>query len=176
MADQALALGRAPAQPRQVRLRRRLVEEDQAGWIEPALAAAPAPTGLGHVRPVLFGGMERLFLYVSPSRAKTQWIAPMVQSRPSRCLISSSVRSGTFATNCFIRAPCMGSSFALRPQYRYLGRRSPVRLFCASSFFTSPSDTRKRFATSSRVPSSASYAATIRSRKSNDIGFFIYPA
>jgi hypothetical protein len=40
--------------------------------------------------------MERLFLYVSPILARTQWIAATVHSHPNRCLISSSVRSGSF--------------------------------------------------------------------------------
>lgn len=77
----------------------------------------------------------------------------MVQPSPSRCLISSSVKSGSFATNAFNCAPCWGINFALRPQNRYLGRRSPVRSCCCNSFFTIPKDTLKRFATSCLVPS-----------------------
>lgn len=138
MADQTLAFGGSAAQARQVWLGRRLVEEDQPGGVQPALAPPPR---LGDVRPVFFGRMERLFLYASPSRPSTQWNAPMLQFSSSRCLISTSVSSGSFATSRFIRLPCAGSSFALRPQYRYLGRRSPVRSFCANSFLTSPSDT-----------------------------------
>ena len=70
-------------------------------------------------------------------------------------------------------SPCLGSSPGLRPQNRYLGLKSPVRFLCAKSFFTIPSDTLKRFATSSLVPSFPSYTATILSLRSNDIGFFI---
>jgi hypothetical protein len=71
MADQSFALGRTTAQTRHVRLGGRLVDEDKPGRIEPALPAFPSPPGLGDVRSVLFGRMERLFLYVSPSFAST---------------------------------------------------------------------------------------------------------
>jgi hypothetical protein len=171
--NQPFTFGRPAAQPRHVRLGRRLVEEDQPGRIDPALAASPAPARFGNIGPVLLGRMECLFLYVSPILARTQWIAATVYASPSRCLISSSVRSGSFATNCFICRPCSGSNRAFRPQYRYLALRSPVRALCASSFFTIPNDTLNRLASSSLVPSFSSYAATIRSLKSNDIGFFI---
>lgn len=153
MADQPFALGRAAAQTRQVRLGRRLVDEDKPGRVERALAAFPTTPGLGDVGTVLFGRMERLFLYVSPIRDSTQWIAPIVQPRPSRRLISSRVTSGSRSTSCRMLLPCSGSSRALRPQNRYRALKSPVRLCCAKSFFTMPTDTLKRFATSSRVPS-----------------------
>jgi hypothetical protein len=64
-----------------------------------------------------------------------------VQPSPRRCLISSSVTSGSCPTSLRIRSPCSGSSRAFLPQYRYLGLRSPVRLLCAMSFFTIPTDT-----------------------------------
>ena len=70
-ADQSLALGGATPQPRQIGLGGRLVDEDQPRRVEPALAPPPAASGPRHVRPVLFRRMERLFLYVSPSLAKT---------------------------------------------------------------------------------------------------------
>ncbi|MBC8009219.1 MAG: hypothetical protein H7067_03890 [Burkholderiales bacterium] len=117
------------------------------------MAPLPTTTLLRDVGPALLGRVERLFLYVSPIRASTQWIAPIVQPSPSRCLISSSVTSGSCPTSLRILSPCSGSSRALRPQYRYLGLRSPVRFLCAMSFFTIPTDTLKRFATSSLVPS-----------------------
>ena len=101
-------------------------------------------------------------------------MAATVYSRPSRCLISSSVRSGCFPTKSLICRPCSGSSRAFRPQYRYLDLKSPVRALCANSFFTIPNDTRNRFAISSLVCSPSSYAATSRFLKSSDIGFFIH--
>ena len=38
-----------------------LIDKDQAAWIEPALIAPPARTPTRHVRPVLFGGVQRFF-------------------------------------------------------------------------------------------------------------------
>lgn len=173
VADQAFSARAAAPQPRHVRLGRRLVEEDQFRRVEPALLALPVFAFPGDVGTLLFGCMQRLFLYVSPIRVNTQWIAPIVQPSSSRCLISSSVTSGCFSTSFRIRSPYSGSSRALRPQNRYLARRSPVRFLCANSFFTIPSDTLKRLATSSLVPSFSSQALTIRSLKSSDIGFFM---
>jgi hypothetical protein len=72
VADQPFALGRAAAQTRHVRLGRRLVDKDQPGRVERALAAFPAAPGLGDVGTALLGRMERLFLYVSPSLRSTQ--------------------------------------------------------------------------------------------------------
>jgi hypothetical protein len=175
VADQPFAFGRTATQPRHVGFGRRLIDEDQSRRIEPALAALPPPARLRNIGTVLFGRMERLFLYVSPILAKTQWMAATVHPKPKRCLISASVRSGSLATSCFISPPRSGINFSLRPQYRYLARKSPVRALCAKSFFTIPNDTLNRFATSSLVPSCASHAATILSLKSSDICFFIPP-
>jgi len=100
--------------------------------------------------------MERLFLYVSPNRLTTQWIAATVQSNSRRPFISASVRSGSWAMSCFSFAPWSGISLAFRPENRCRGLRSPVLALWPSSFFTMPTDTLKRFATSSLVPSFAS--------------------
>jgi hypothetical protein len=100
--------------------------------------------------------MERLFLYVSPSRPTTQWIAATVQPNSRRLFISANVRSGSCAMSCFSFAPWTGISRAFRPENRCRGLRSPVLTLWPSSFFTMPSDTLKRFATSSLVPSFAS--------------------
>lgn len=80
---------------------------------------------------------------------------------------------GLLVHQLFNLPAALRSSFALRPQYRYLARKSPVRALCAKSFFTIPNDTLNHFATSTLVPSYASQAATILSRKSSDICFFI---
>lgn len=173
VADQALAFGRAAAQPRQVGLRRRLVDEDKLRRVERALAPLPPPPGPRHVGSILFRRMERLFLYVSSSLVTIQWIAATVQSKFSRAFISANVRSGSCAINFFSCAPYSGISFAFLPENLCRARKSPVRDFCISNFFTIPTDTLKRFATSSRVPSFPSYANTILSRKSNDSVFFI---
>jgi len=100
--------------------------------------------------------MERLFLYVRPSLLTTQWIAATVQSNSSRLFISASVRSGSRPMSCFSFAPWAGISLPFRPENRCRGLRSPVLARWPSSFFTMPTDTLKRFATSSRVPSFAS--------------------
>jgi hypothetical protein len=78
VANQPFASGRAAAQACHVCLGRRLVDEDEPGWVERSLAAFPVLAGLGDIGPVLLGRMESLFLYVSPSRVSTQWIAPIV--------------------------------------------------------------------------------------------------
>ena len=153
LANQSFASERTTAQTRHVRLGRRFVDEDEPGRVERALATFPSASGFGDVRPVLFCRVERLFLYVSPILVRTQWIAPIVQPSSNFCFISTSVTSGSFSTSLRMRSPCSGSSRALRPQYRYLGLRSPVRVLCARSFFTIPTDTLKRLATSSLVPS-----------------------
>ena len=62
VADQSLAFGRTTAQSRQIGFGGRLVNEDQPRRVERALAPLPAASGPRHVRPVLFGRMERLFL------------------------------------------------------------------------------------------------------------------
>jgi hypothetical protein len=100
--------------------------------------------------------MERLFLYVRPSLFTTQWIAATVQSNSRRSFISASVRSGSRAMSCFSFAPWFGMSLAFRPENRCRGLRSPVLVLWLNSFFTMPTDTLKRFATSSLVPSFAS--------------------
>lgn len=153
VANESLPLGRTAAQPRQVGFGGRLVDEDQPRRVERALAPLPAPSGAGHIRPVLLSRMERLFLYVSPSRLTTQWTAATVQSNSKRAFISARVRSGSWAINRFSFAPCSGISLALRPENRCRGLRSPVLARCPNNFFTIPNETLKRLATSSLVPS-----------------------
>jgi hypothetical protein len=67
VADQSLALGCTAAQPREIGFGGRLVDEDQPRRVERALASLPAAPGSRHVRPVLLGRMERLFLYAVPA-------------------------------------------------------------------------------------------------------------
>ena len=55
-----------PAQPGHVCFGRRLVEEDQSTDGKLALRDLPLPPGFRDIRPILFGRVERLFLYVSP--------------------------------------------------------------------------------------------------------------
>ena len=63
---EALAARRPPPQAGHVRLGRRFVEEDEPAGRELALPGLPLPPRGGPIGPALFGGVERLFLYVSP--------------------------------------------------------------------------------------------------------------
>ena len=71
----ALALGRTPAEPRQVGFGSRFVQEDQLGRVPARLLFAPAPACPDDVGTGLLAGAECLFLYVSPIFAKTTLIA-----------------------------------------------------------------------------------------------------
>lgn len=71
VADQPFALGRAAAQSGQISFGGRLVDEDEPGGIESSLGPPPLAARLDDIGPVLFGGMERLFLYVRPSFTNT---------------------------------------------------------------------------------------------------------
>ena len=62
----ALSARGAAAQPGQVCLGARFVQEDQPRGIEAALAPPPRPARPRDVGAVLLAGSERLFLYVSP--------------------------------------------------------------------------------------------------------------
>src|SRR5579862_1642176 len=66
-----LPTGGASAQPTQVGLGSRFIQEDQFGRVEPRLLASPRAARSRNIWAVLFAGAERLFLYVSPSLAKT---------------------------------------------------------------------------------------------------------
>ena len=91
-----------------------------------------------------------------PLTLTTQCTAATVQSSSSRSFNSASVRSGSRAMSCFNFTPWTGISLAFRPENRCRGLRSPVLALWPSSFFTIPTETLKRFATSSLVPSFAS--------------------
>jgi len=71
LGQQALAPERGSAQPRHVGFLCRLIEEDQPGRVETALAAPPAAAGPDEVWPVLLGSPEHLFFKVRPMPAKT---------------------------------------------------------------------------------------------------------
>jgi hypothetical protein len=66
-----LPTGGASTQPTHVGLGSRFIQEDQFGRVEPRLLASPRTSRSRNVRAVLFAGAECLFLYVSPSLAKT---------------------------------------------------------------------------------------------------------
>lgn len=72
LVDQALAAGAAAMGADHVGLGPGLVDADQPGGIDPALASLPLPPPSGHVRAVLLAGVKRLFSYVSPSRRRNR--------------------------------------------------------------------------------------------------------
>jgi len=63
---EALAARGPPAQAGHVRLGRRFIDEDEPGGRDLALPGLPLPPRFGDIGSVLLGGVERLFLYVSP--------------------------------------------------------------------------------------------------------------
>jgi len=65
----ALAALGPPAPAGQIGFGARFIDEDQPRRVPARLLPAPGPAGPRDVRPVLFAGPERLFLYVSPSFA-----------------------------------------------------------------------------------------------------------
>src|SRR6185503_20848233 len=66
-----LSPARPPAQARHVGPCPGFIDKDELLRIPSALPPAPLPSFFGYVRPALFAGMERLFLYVSPMPAST---------------------------------------------------------------------------------------------------------
>jgi len=68
--DESLSARSAATQACHVRLGGRLVDEDEPVRLEAALLPPPVLAGLRDVGAVLLGGMERLFLKVSPIAAR----------------------------------------------------------------------------------------------------------
>ena len=113
---QALAARGPPAQPGHVGLGRRLVDEDEPAGGELPLLGPPQPSSLGDIGPSLLGGVERLFLYVSP-RATSAWCtAGTVQGIDSFSLICAKVRSGCAATNAKSPSRYSGRILAFLPE------------------------------------------------------------
>jgi hypothetical protein len=59
-----------PAEPRHVCFGGRLVDDDESTGCKLALPGLPLAPRFGDIGPRLFGGVERLFLYVSPSATR----------------------------------------------------------------------------------------------------------
>ncbi len=78
----ALAFECPSAEPGQVGLGPRFIQENQLGRVPTRLLFAPALTCPDNVWTVLLAGAERLFLYVSPIFAKTTLIACKEQWSP----------------------------------------------------------------------------------------------
>ena len=67
------ASGRAAVQAGHLGGRATFVDEDEALGIEVGLAVEPGVSPTRYVRPVLLGGVGRLFLRVTPRRLKKPW-------------------------------------------------------------------------------------------------------
>jgi RNA-binding protein YhbY len=98
-------------------------------------------------------------------------MVPMPQGLAHMRRNSSRVISGRLLTVFFSQSKSCSSSLGLRPHRWCRGSMLPSLLRWASSFFTMCTETLKRSAISWRVPSAASYASTIRCRKSSEIVF-----
>lgn len=113
---EALSARGPPAQASHVRLGRRFVDEDETAGGELTLLGPPLPSSFGDIGPALLGGMERLFLYVSP-RATSAWCtAGTVQAIDSFSLIWAKVRSGWAATSANSPSRYSGRILAFLPE------------------------------------------------------------
>ena len=96
--DQALAPGTPAIAPGHVGGGARLVQEHEALRIHVALPHAPASPVARHVRPVLLGGPQRLFLCDRPSRRNVLQMVemwpPSIPRSAKAALISASVMPG----------------------------------------------------------------------------------
>ena len=148
-----LAFERTAAEAGEVGLGARFVQEDQLGRVKARLPPPPKPTRPRNVGTVLFAGAECLFLYVNPILPNTTLIACKEHFRPVASRNSFKVKSFFLTSNNLIWLRWVATIIGLRPAKRCRGAMSPVRRRCCRSFLTMPKDTRKRWATSARVPS-----------------------
>src|SRR4051794_37563138 len=105
-----------------------LVDEDQPLGIEVELALEPGRAPLANIRPVLLGGMRRLFLRVILCRRQKRQSALTLTCAPfwaKRAFNSGRVRSGTAASAAWIRSACASVRRESRSPPCGLGRASP---------------------------------------------------
>src|SRR3954447_24536123 len=80
-----------------------LVDEHEAGGVDPGQLVAPHPPRLGHVLPVLLGGLDRLFFRTRPSALSARHRAEALRRTPvrsaSRSAYSARVASFRSATS-----------------------------------------------------------------------------
>src|SRR6185312_907004 len=162
-----LALKRSPAEPGEVGFGPGFVQKNQLCRVEARLALAPEPARPGDVRAILLAGAECLFLYVRPILPNTTLRACKEHRSPAAARSSFKVKSFLRTSKARSWLRWLATIIGLRPEYRCRGAISPVRRRCCRSFLTIPKETRNRSAISARLPSSLSYAARIRSRRSN---------
>ena len=156
MGVNTLALERPSAEPGEVGFGPRFVQKYQLGRVQPRLLFPPALPRTGDVRAILLAGAECLFLYVRPIFPKTTLIACKEHRSPAAARISLRVRSFFRASKARSWLRWVATIMGLRPEKRCRGAMSLVCRRCWRSFLTSPNETRKRWAISTRVPSSLS--------------------
>jgi hypothetical protein len=137
--NQALAAAATAAQPRHVRFGPGFIEEDQPFGSQVRLQFAPVSARLGNVCPGLLGGVQRLFLSVSPRRASVFHISPRLTGMwcvsLSHARNSFSVTSGCCRT-CAAIASCNPAKTRWLCDRCGLGVRSPVSACRCRAFTT----------------------------------------
>src|ERR1051326_1296100 len=119
-AEDALAARGTAMAPCHVGRNPGLVDEDQAVGLQEGLGGPPDDPRGSDIRPLLFGGMERLFFSVRPRLSRKRQIDEMATAMPcfARCAwSSSSVMSGCAATNSRTSASWPASANGFLPRF-----------------------------------------------------------
>src|SRR4051794_4350896 len=147
-----------------------LIDEHQPLGIEVELALEPGRAPLANIRPVLLGGMRRLFLRVIWCRRQKRQSALTLTWAPfsaKRAFNSGRVRSGTAASAAWIRSACPSFRRESRSPPCGLGRASPParRIPCQQMALDALTPNR---AAAWRHDRPASMAARTRERRSKE--------
>src|SRR5215210_7165018 len=147
-----------------------LVDEDQPLGIEIELALEPGLAPLANIRPVLLGGMRRLFLRVIWCRRQKRQSALTLTKAPcaaKRAFNSGRVMSGTSASAAWIRSAWASVRCESRSPPCGLGRASPParRIPCQRMALEALTPNR---AAAWRHDRPASMAARTRERRSKE--------
>src|SRR5215216_8169697 len=152
-----------------------LVDEDQPFGIEIQLALEPGLAPLANIRPVLLGGMRRLFLRVILWRRQKRQSALTLTCAP--CWAKRAFNSGRVMSATSVRAAWIRSAWAsVRRESRSppcgLGRASPParRIACQRMALDALTPNR---AAACRHDRPSSMAARTRERRSKDSGLGI---
>ena len=132
---QAFPFGSATASSRHVRGGPGLVDENELLRIKIKLGFEPSPTALQDIWPILLGRVRRLFLSVTPLRAKKRESAEMLNEWPAASKtprISASVASPWGPSRERMKAACASMAIDRRSPPWRLGVTSPVASDCAT--------------------------------------------
>src|SRR3954470_24336778 len=104
-----------------------LVDEDQAGGIDPGQPGAPGPPRLGHVLAVSLGGLDRLFFRTRPSVFSARHSAEGLRRTPVRSASRSAYSAKVASFRSATRAASVAASppTGIAPPRRGLGERRP---------------------------------------------------